>query len=142
MTPPGAVLLDTCALIWLVSGEPVAPAAERAIIAAGLHGGIFVSPVSAWEVGMLARPRPGRGLTFLPDPRTWFSRVLARPGIRLTPLTAEIAVDVSFLPEPLHADPADRLLIATARHLGVSIVTRDSKIIDYGAAGHVAVLAC
>jgi PIN domain nuclease of toxin-antitoxin system len=140
----GAVLLDTCALIWLANGDRMAPSATRAIIQAGLDGGIFVSPVSAWEIGMLSRPRANRGgaLVFLPDPKTWFTRLLARPGLRLVDLSPEIAIDASLLPEPLHADPTDRLLIATARHLGTPIVTRDSKIADYAAAGHVAVLPC
>lgn len=139
------VLLDTCALIRLANGAPMAPAAVRAILDAGVGGGIHVSPVSAWEIGMLSRPAAAsRGCTldFLPDAKTWWTRILARPGIRLVPLSPEIALDSSFLPEPLHADPADRLLIATSRHLGMPIATRDARIAAYAEAGHVSVLAC
>jgi PIN domain nuclease of toxin-antitoxin system len=57
-------------------------------------------------------------------------------------LSAAIAVDASFLPEPVHADPANRLLIATARHLGMPIAAGDGKITAYAAAGHVSVLPC
>ena len=144
MTRAGGVLLDTCALIWLVNGQPMARTAVDRIVAAGQAGILFVSPVSAWEIGMLSRPRAARPNppVFLPDPKTWFARVLARPGIRLTPLTPEIAVDASFLPEPLHGDPADRLLIASARHLGAAIVTRDARIGDYAATGHVSLISC
>jgi PIN domain nuclease of toxin-antitoxin system len=138
------VLLDTCAVIWLANGDPLAPRALAAIVAAGLGDGVYVSPVSAWEIGMLSRPRPGRepGPQFLPDPKTWFSRVMAGPGIRPAALTAEIAVDASYLPGELHGDPGDRLLIATARHLGMPIVTRDRRIVEYAEAGWVRVIAC
>jgi PIN domain nuclease of toxin-antitoxin system len=139
-----AVLLDTCAVIWLANGDPLGPRALAAIVAAGLGDGAYVSPVSAWEIGMLSRPRPGRelGPRFLPDPKTWFSRVMAGPGIRPAALTPEIAVDASYLPGDLHGDPGDRLLIATARHLGMPIVTRDRRIIEYAEAGWVRVIAC
>ena len=139
-----AVLLDTCAVIWLANGDPLAPQALAAIVAAGLSDGVHVSPASAWEIGMLGKPRPGRdpGPQFLPDPKTWFSRVMAGPGIRLAALTPEIAIDASFLPGEVHGDPGDRLLIATARHLGMPIVTRDRRIIAYASAGWVRVIAC
>jgi PIN domain nuclease of toxin-antitoxin system len=144
MTVANGVLLDTCALIWLANGDWMTPAAVRAIVDVGLGGGIHVSPISAWEIGMLSRPAASRGraLDFLPDAKTWFGRVPARPGIRLAPLSPEIVLDASFLPEPLHVDPADRLLIATARHLGMPIATRDGRIAEYAAAGHLSVLPC
>ena len=139
---PRAVLLDTCAVIYLANGAPMASGAHDAIMHAALADGVFVSPVSAWEVGLLSRPgRPGT-VRFLPDPRTWFARVLAAPAIKEAPFTAEIAIDSSHLPEPVHGDPADRLLIATARHMNVPIVTRDRRIQAYAAAGHVQVIAC
>lgn len=67
---------------------------------------------------------------------------MAQPGVRPAAFTPEIAIGASHLPEPLHGDPADRLLIATARAMAMPIVTRDSKILAYGAAGYVAALAC
>jgi PIN domain nuclease of toxin-antitoxin system len=53
-----AVLLDTCAVIWLANGDPLARRALGAIVAAGQADGVYVSPVSAWEIGMLSRSRP------------------------------------------------------------------------------------
>lgn len=138
------VLLDTCAVIWLANGDPMAPAALAAIQAAGRGGGIFISPVSAWEIGLLSRPKPNRpaAMSFMPDPKTWFARMMAAPGVREAPLTAAIAVDASWLPGELHGDPGDRLLIATARDRGLPVVTRDAAILGYARAGHVTAAAC
>ncbi len=141
--PPAAVLLDTCAVIWLANGDPMASPATDAILHAGVADGIFVSPVSAWEVGLLSKPRAGRtAVQFMPDPKTWFARVMAGPGIREASLTHEIAIDASFLPGELHGGPADRLIVTSARHLGVPIVTRDRRIVAYGRDGHVQVIPC
>ncbi len=136
------LLLDTCAVIWLANGNLSQPVVD-AIILAGLAAGVFVSPISAWEVGMLSNPRGNRpALQFLPDPKAWFARVMAGPAIREAALTPEIAVDASCLPGDMHGDPADRLLVATARHLGIPLVTRDARIIAYGEQGFVQVLHC
>lgn len=141
---PSSVLLDTCAVIWLANGDPLAQEALAAISHAALAEGVFVSPASAWEVGLLSRVRSGNGpaLTFLPDPQSWFARFMAGPGIKEAPLLPEIAIASSHLPDPLHGDPADRFVIATARHHQIPVITRDGKIIDYAAQGHVKVIAC
>jgi PIN domain nuclease of toxin-antitoxin system len=142
LTAASQLLLDTCAVIWLANGDPMAREARGAVLGAALAGGVLVSPVSAWEVGLLARPRAGAAVRFMPDPATWFARFMAGPGIVAAPFTWDIALAASNLPEPLHADPADRLLIATARSLNVPIVTRDERILSYGRAGRLAVIAC
>lgn len=141
---PAAVLLDTCAVIWLANGDPLSPGAVAAIVRAGLADGVHVSPASAWEVGMLSRSKPGGApaLQFLPDPQTWFARLMAGPGLREAALTPAIAIDASLLPGDLHGDAGDRLIIATARHLGLPIVTRDSRIIAYAEAGFVTAIPC
>ena len=139
---PTAVLLDTCAAIWLANGDPLQNGADHKIVHAALADGVFVSPVSAWEIGVLSRPRAGRAIEFLPDQATWFARFTAGPAIKTAAFTADIAIAASWLPEPLHGDPADRLLIATARHLAMPIVTRDARIMAYAAAGHVGAIAC
>ena len=137
-----AVLLDTCAAIDVMNDRPMRTAAREAIIEAGLDGGIFVSPVTAWEIGLLARrPRPG-AVEFLPDPRTWMQRLLSGAAVRPAPFTWDIALESSSLPDPFHDDPADRLLVATARHLMLALVTSDRRILAYGAAGHVQVVPC
>jgi PIN domain nuclease of toxin-antitoxin system len=140
---PNIVLLDTHAAIWFVAGTLEQPTADI-IIAAGRGGGALISPISAWEIGMLGRPRGNRQprMVFDPDPRLWFDALMAKPIFRPAPFTPEIAIAASFLPGTFHDDPADRLLVATARDLNVPIVTRDRRILAYAEAGHVGALAC
>jgi PIN domain nuclease of toxin-antitoxin system len=133
------LLLDTCAAIFIVEDQPIRPEARAALYAAGDGGGIFVSPVSGWEIGLLARR--GR-MAFAPDAKAWFARLLALRAIHIAPFTHDIAIDCSALPEPLHADPADRFLVATARSMSVPIMTRDRKLIAYGETDHLQVIAC
>ncbi len=124
---PEGVLLDTCALIWFATQSKMRESALEAIFSAALHQGILVSTVSAWEIGMIAKRRSPR---FLFDPKAWFESFMAKDGVRPAPLNAAIAIDSTYLPEPLHNDPGDRLLIATARHLGFqsSPATARSKL--------------
>ena len=137
------VLLDTCAVIWLADGSSLSKPVQDALLLAALGTGIFVSPVSAWEIGLLSKPRSNRSaLQFLPDPKAWFAAVMAQAAIRAAPLTPDIAIDSSFLPGNLHGDPADRLLIATARHMRVPLVTRDARIIACAGQGHLNALPC
>lgn len=140
---PSALLLDTHAAIWLAEGQ-LTDSAFAQVVAAGLLDGVFLSPVSAWEVGLLARPRPNGqpAVTFKPDPQAWFATLLTQPIITEAPLTARIAIDSSFLPQPFHSDPADRLLVATARNMNIPLLTRDQRILDYSAAGHVQAVPC
>lgn len=113
------------------------------LVYAGLADGVFVSPVTAWEVGLLARPKASApSLQFLPDPQSWFAALLAKPVIKLAPLTPQAAILSSSLPQPFHNDPADRLLVATARQLNVAVLTRDGGILAYGKAGHVKTERC
>lgn len=132
------LLLDTCALIWLVQGALDDSAARPEIEAAASNGALVVSVASAWEIGLLSRAR----VEFLPDAKTWFARAVSHPGLTVTAITPAIAIDSSRLPGSLHGDPADRLIISTARHLAADIVTRDHRMIDYARDGHVRVRVC
>lgn len=90
------------------------------------------------EVSLLhakRRLRLGRAL------RTWVRQALA-PPIRVADLTPEIALECHHLPVWLHSDPADRVLVATARQEGLTLLTRDRTILDYAARGYVRALAC
>ncbi len=133
------ILLDTCALLWSANQEPLSPTAVKALSQATAASALYLSPVSAWEIGVLASR--GRISLHLPADK-YVAKVFSQPGVRVAGLTPEIAVESSSLPGNLHSDPADRLLISTARAMGLTLVTRDRRILEYGRAGHVAVLAC
>jgi PIN domain nuclease of toxin-antitoxin system len=135
-----SLLLDTHAAIWITEGLPVASAAIEAIDAAYRAGSaIFVSAITAWEVGLLvARNRIGLSAR----PERWFQKVLAIPGVKLAELTPDILIESSFLPGDPPRDPADRIIIATARDIGATLVTRDRLLLKYGQNGQINALAC
>jgi PIN domain nuclease of toxin-antitoxin system len=135
------VLLDTCAIIWMVEDAPLDKVARAAIRRAANSHLVLVSPVSAWEIGLIAN-RASAGFRFHPSPVLWFQTLLAKPGIYLTPLAPNAAIEAAALPGRLHRDPADRLLIATARDLGAPLVTRDTRILAYAAQGYLDVIPC
>lgn len=134
------LLLDTCAMIWLSQGAPVSDAAMKAIgaVDTAKHP-LRLSVMSAWELGVLVAK--GR-LASTKPPLRWFEEFVDVAGIQLEEVTAGILIASSYLPEPVHNDPMDRILIATAREHDLTIVTRDRAILAYGEAGHVRTLAC
>jgi PIN domain nuclease of toxin-antitoxin system len=140
MTEAAPLLLDTHAVIWITEGLPLASGASEAINAVHRAGSfIFVSAITAWEIGLLvARNRIGLSAR----PERWFQKVLAIPGVRLADLTPDILIASSFLPGDPPRDPADRIILATARDIGATLVTRDSLLLKYGQAGQVGTLAC
>jgi PIN domain nuclease of toxin-antitoxin system len=134
-----SLLLDTCAAIWLMSGSPLAPPARRAIRdAVNSEDGCFVSPFTAWEIATLAARRR-IDLTMTPD--AWFDALLALPGFRLAELSPSVLISSAFLPGTLR-DPADRIIVATARAHGFTVVTRDRPILDFAQSGDVSALKC
>ena len=103
------------------------------------RAGVYVSAITAWEVATLVSKRRYR--LFVP-PQVWFARLLALAGVRLAPLTPEILIESAFLPGQPPKDPADRMIVATARQLGFTLITRDQKLIAYSGQDHLRVLAC
>lgn len=133
------LLLDTHVIVWLVEGTAEVPVTVRSVIEeAARTEDVLVSAISFWEIALLVSRRR---LALSEPVLRWAEMVVVKPGIRLTPFTVDIAVDSVNLPGRLHADPADRFLVAAAREVGATLVTRDRRLLAYGAAGHVATLA-
>ncbi len=133
-----AVLLDTCAALWLTQEAPLSDLAEAALVKASADDAIFVSSITAWEVGLLvARGR----LALSRPPLEWFE-VLIDSGAKLAPMPPAVLVASSNLPAQPPRDPADRIIAATARAFGYRLVTRDRELLRYGAEGHLHVIGC
>lgn len=131
------ILLDTCALIWLTDNELSSVAIAKLLEANREVGGVVVSPISAWEIGQLtARGR----LKLKMDPLSWFQMALEN-SIALAPMPPSVLVASSFLPGPLR-DPADRVIVATARAFQYRVMTRDRPMLDLARAGHLETVAC
>lgn len=133
------LLLDTHAAIWYSHDELPAATSEKLDQAGRTGTPLLVSPITAWEVGQLA----SRGrIDLTMTPHRWFRGLLATPGVYLAELSPDILIAASFLPGKPPNDPMDRILIATARELAATLVTRDREILAYGERGNVSVLAC
>lgn len=125
------ILLDTHVWLWLLNGE------EKLINSQCLsyiensvkNSNIRVSVISVWEVGMLESK--GR-IKFPVGCLDWVNNALNAPGISMAPITPEIAIESSRLPGKFHGDPADRIIVATVRKLGATLITHDKNIISYG----------
>jgi len=128
------LLVDTHTLIWMVEEAPrLGLQTAQALNKAGRQNRIAVSAITPWEIALLVSK--GR-LKLGADVMRWVSEALAKPGVRLAPLEPEIAVESTRLPWEMHADPADRILVATARHLGATLVTADRALLELARNGH------
>ena len=133
------LLLDTHIWVWYVEDEVrrFSRRIERLVEGAVQRGDVVVSAISVWEIALL---EAARRIELSIDVRAWVGRALAFPGVRLQGLSPSIAIESTRLPGPLHRDPADRILIATARLLGAALVTCDERILAYAKKGHVKVV--
>lgn len=132
------VVLDTHCWIWFLNADPkLGGEARTKIEEATRRDEAILSAITLWEVSMLV----SRGRLSLPrDTREWLESQLSRPGFIVHPLSIAVAVGSNSLPADPHGDPADRMIIATARHLDAVLITADQKILAYAKLGHVKAL--
>jgi PIN domain nuclease of toxin-antitoxin system len=134
-----ALLLDTHIWLWYVENDvkrfsrKIEPLVEAAV----QRSELLISAISVWEIAVLDNIRR---IELSQDVRTWVGRALSFPGVRFKSLSPSIAIESTRLPGTLHRDPADRILIATARFAGAALVTCDERIIEYAKNGHVKVV--
>ncbi len=123
------IVLDTHVLVWWASRSTELPRRIGALIDrnAAEHP-VHASSISAWEIAMLARK--GRLRLTMPA-EDWIATCEALPELLFVPADNRILLRSVGLPEPLHGDPADRIIISTALQLGAKLVTRDDKLRAY-----------
>jgi len=132
------ILLDTNAFIWLVSGESSLGSNSRETIEKACdEGAARISGITLWEISMLVDKSR---ISLEMETLVWVQTALGHTGVGLEPINPVIAVEAGRLPGNIHGDPADRIIIATARFLDCPLLTTDRKILGYAAEGHVQAL--
>lgn len=132
------ILFDTHVVLWLMFGDPKLGAiARRACEQACRENQACVSAITSWEIGVLASKKR---IDLFRDVQEWVRDALATPGVSLIGLEPEIAVNSTRLPFEMQADPADRILVATARYLGAALATADRALLAIAEAGHFAAI--
>lgn len=122
------IILDTHIWVWWVHGDPRLTQAQQQALAENEETGLGVSAISCWEVAKLVEYRR----LVLPSPTLdWLDQALAYPGVQLVDLSPRIAAGSTELPGDFHKDPADQIIVATARVLGCPLLTADEKILKY-----------
>ena len=129
------IIVDTHVLVWAVEGNPrLGRTALRRLEDSTDAGSVLLAAISLWEIAMLVE----KGRLLLDEAiDRWFERVIALPSLRLVPLDARIAIESVRLPGSFHPDPADRMIVATARTLRCPLMTADRAILAYSHLGHV-----
>ncbi len=122
------ILLDTHVWVWWVHRDERLPTLTQGFIERHESSVLGVSAISCWEVAKLVE----RGRLRLPLPTgDWLHAALSYPGVRLLDMTPDICAESCSLPGDFHADPADQIIVATARHHRVGLVTLDERIRRY-----------
>ncbi len=123
------IVIDTHVLVWWVNGDDILSRKARQAILQELDGGeIIISAISAWEIAMLVEREK---LVLSMDVDSWLATVAEIAAVRIVPVDVEISLKSVSLPGEFHKDPADRMIVATARKLAAPLVTKDEKIRAY-----------
>ena len=124
------IAIDTHVLVWLANGarQMISKKAMKRISEELVNGQIWVSAISAWEIAMLVERER---LVLSIDVESWLQKVGEINAIRFQPVTNKIALESVRLPGEFHKDLADRMIVATARTMGLALVTADEKIQAY-----------
>lgn len=131
------ILLDTHTIIWYTEGIKLSPYQIDLIEFARKRNELYISAISIWEITMLATK--GK-VIFSMSTNEWVNKLLSIPGLNLIDLSVPILMQSCELPNYQYKDPADRMIIATSRVNSISLMTFDSKIIDYGTQGYLKIV--
>jgi PIN domain nuclease of toxin-antitoxin system len=122
------ILLDTHIWVWWVDNNQQLADRARHVIQDNVPGGLGVSIISCWEVAKLVEY--GR-LELACAIEEWMAQAVTYPGMQLLELTPQIAIESTKLPGSFHRDPADQIIVATARLNDIPLLTADSRILQY-----------
>jgi PIN domain nuclease of toxin-antitoxin system len=133
------ILLDTGACLWLVAGT--LPQESLRLLTDTYNDGLktYVSPVTALEIGTLARQ--GQFKSRLPT-QLWLSTLMSLPGMAIAQMPPDLLLESALLPGVVQGDNADRIVAATARAYGFTVMTRDPALLDYARQGYLNAIAC
>lgn len=122
------IVLDTHIWIWWAHDPKLLSDEQEKTIIASESGEIGVSAISLWEIAKLVE----YGRLELPcSIDEWFGRAIRYPGIRIIDLMPDIAIESTRLPGEFHRDPADQIIVATARVNDCPLITSDDRILNY-----------
>jgi PIN domain nuclease of toxin-antitoxin system len=122
-------LIDTHAWLWWVTADKrLSRRARAAVEGAQRSETLWLSTISIWEI---AKKVEKRQLVLDREVDAWLDQALAQPGLQVVEVNRVVLVDSCRLPTPFHGDPADQIIVATARHRGAHLVTADARIRAY-----------
>lgn len=123
-------LLDTHVWVWWnMCPQKLSQKVKTLISHDAQYEEILLSAISPWEFCKLLEK--GR-LAISCDPEEWIVQAMNMPKLRLVPLSPSLAYRSTVLPPPFHDDPADQIIVATARQEGATLLTKDQRLLNYG----------
>lgn len=133
-----SILLDTHAWIWYVSGNASLNKTTQKMITTALYNNeAHLAAISLWEICMLDKKQH---ITLEMPCLEWINKFLELTHVHILPITPAIAKESCDLPGNFHDDPADRMIVATARVAGLTLVTRDTRILAYSCSKYISII--
>ena len=122
-------MLDTHTWIWWhMNPQKLSQKVKRIVGNTDRYDEILLSAISPWEFSKLLEKKK---IGISCDPEDWINSALDMPKFRLIPLSPVLAYRSTVLPQPFHSDPADQIIVATAREENATILTKDERILTY-----------
>lgn len=133
MTNP--ILLDTHVLLWsLLEPSEISRGVKQQISLAQNNNRLLLCSISLWEIAMLNFKKR---INIYEPTKEFLKSVTSVRGLSTKDISPEIAAESVLLMDDFHGDPVDRIIVATAKIYGATLLTRDKKILDWAKSGHI-----
>ncbi len=130
-----SLVLDTHVLLWsLLKPEELSRGIKQKIAAAQSENKLVISSISLWEIAMLSHKKR---INIYEPIKTFLGSISDIDGLVVKDISFEIAAESATLSDDFHGDPADRIIVATTKILGATLLTRDQKILSWAKFGHI-----